>query len=443
MSDDLRHEKAQKHVRTWLTHCQHLSGDALSLRYGSGVCAEYALEKLLEMYDNDIKDADIREKAGLLLDLCKSHLSGTLGYEGASLQGLCEVLELGMKTFEKADRLDRSGSSDFSVIRRMYYSAWEFFGVVIHGMARRKGREGWSIPEWYSIEDVKGKSRYSMWRATEIWKAERENREPVAPPGLDDGQGFEEWLMSEESGSNGSRYCRNFFEGQKVLYSESGRSYSKTPGTVVRVQWNDTSHLVECDVRLDSDGNVVKKVRNEYLAPLINVGDIVCISGGSVKAKVEDVNDSMWPPRYLVLTVHQSLEEVEDEDVYFPERESEAKPVGEDVESTPHGGAHVTDISDDSSNVSSYVETSSYEEYSEQPLEKNNVVVTEEKPAESLPRDNVQTTQKDTTELYNDDIESLCKGEKLCKSALSAISFGDAPTAVKYLQQALETLQKM
>ena len=42
---------------------------------------------------------------------------------------------------------------------------------------------------------------------------------------------------------------------------------------------------------------------------------------------------------------------------------------------------------------------------------------------------------------YKDDIETLCKGEKLCKSALSAISFGDAATAVKYLQMALEALQ--
>lgn len=442
MSDSSRHEKAQKLVRTWLTHCQHLSGDALSLPHGSGVCAEYALEKLLELYDGNITDVDVRQNAGVLMDLCKSKLSGGLGYQATSMEGLREVLELGLKTFQKADRLDRSGNADYSVIRRMYFNAWEFLGVVAHGMAQRQRKAEWSAPEWCDMNDIKGKMRYSMWRATEIWKAERENREPVAPPALDDGQGFEEWLMAEETASQADkRHCREFFEGQKVLYSESGMSHSKAPGTVVRVQWTQDK-MVECDVRLDGDGSIVRKVRNEYLSPLIHVKDEVCITGGSVKAKVEDVNDSVWPPRYLVLTSSQSLEEVEDDDVYFEIEKDQSTTVS--VQSSDDEKRDTIENWESSSSESfsshdSHIETQE-REFPEPPQTQPAVLPQSPVNSEPIPSP-VVPQDTNVSKRYKDDIKTLCKGEKLCKSALSAISFGDAATAVKYLQMALEALQ--
>lgn len=478
-SDRTRHEKALKLVATWLTHCHHLSGDAFSLRCGSGVCAEYGLEKLLDMYNNDITDADVRQKAGLLMEICRSNLSGTLGYEAASLQGLREILELGMKTFSKADTLDRSGSAEYSVVRKMYYSAWEFLCVVAHGLDQRerralsKGEEAWLAPEWCHIDDVKGKIRYSMWRATEIWKAEREHREPVAPPVSNDGAAFEAWLLSQEDDTNKDtcRHCRDFIEGQKVLYSESGRSYTKTPGTIMRVDWNGSQEIVECVVQLDDGHNtVVKKVRNEFLSPLINVDDTVWIEGGSAKGKVEDVNDSVWPPTYLVMTSKKSLEEVEDDDIYFAEIDTnndnaKKEIVEEDGTRVPVPASDSSTDSLDDQRLTSPQRASSieegnppfsYEAHTQQeysaPSSESDGEDVEEFPSragpqrmEPKPLYPVQSldTHKHTPDppKYQDDIESMCKGEKLCKSALSAISFGDAHTAVKYLQQAIETLQ--
>ena len=42
----------------------------------------------------------------------------------------------------------------------------------------------------------------------------------------------------------------------------------------------------------------------------------------------------------------------------------------------------------------------------------------------------------------NDDVVSMTKAEKLCKSAISCMSFGDAPAAVRFLQEALDTLTR-
>lgn len=484
-----RRQKAQKLVTTWLTHCQNLSGNALSLRCGAGVCAEYALEKVLKMYNNDIKDADVRRKAGLLMEMCKTYLSGGAGYDTASLQGLREMLDLGLKTFGKADALEKSGSTDYSVVRRMYYNAWEFLEVVAHGLEQRerkalsKGLGQWTSPEWCDGIDIKGKIRYSMWRATEIWKAEKEGRVPVAPGDGGDQDMLEEWLLSDDGSDIASnvRNSRDFVVGQNVLYSRNCRSYDKVPGTVVKVAWNDKYGKAEYDIKMAHGGTVVKKVSNEFLSPLIDVGESVFIKDGSVEAKIEDVDNSAWPPSYLVLTSSQSLEEVGDEDVFFRHNEDkkEQRRDGSHLDSTD--GDRVNDVVlrtehlgvlDDpqvATNTGVDIErkedispcevhnpsqeqhytTSSYSGSSTTSTELNaaETISPPEKGTEveeriqTTPKASPRISHKSTQVKYKDDVESMCKGEKLCKSALSALSFGDVTTAVRYLREALDTLE--
>jgi len=146
------------------------------------------------------------------------------------------------------------------------------------------------------------------------------------------------------------------------------------------------------------------------------------------------VNASVWPPRYLVLTSSQSLEEVEDDDLFF-EREDRSVHGTTTPASVESSGDEMDGTVDPwvSSSDSSSHDSLEDNEFKEPPQTQPAAVL-----PESIPS-GVQNTQ--VSKKYNDDIETLCKGEKLCKSALSAISFGDAPTAVKYLQQALEALQ--
>jgi hypothetical protein len=416
MDDSAVDKKLKAILATWLTHCKTIQP---SRPCGAGVCAEYALQKLLKV-DNALKSSEIRQGANLLMNIAKENLSPG-GYKASSSQGHKEVLELGLSTFSKADALDRSGRYD-SLTRKMYYNAWEFLGVV-------------QDCDDVKTPDVEEKLKYAMWRATEIWKAHKEHREPIPPPTHDfklsdeygDLEGELDKLLRIDSPRT-HRPVRKYQVGEPVLYSEDARAHRKVRATVMRIGWNDREQIPEYDIVLDDDNGFVRGVKNEFLAPCIDVGDCVLVSGEE-PARVEDVFYSTWPPKYLVYKESGGLEEVHDIDLCT----SEQKPV-EFVES----GSDVSVASGERS-------ISSNREMKMDSEESHEFLASKQDPGDTLaPRGkgpDVSPLVAKVSAAPQADMESLARAEKSTKSALSALHFGDVPTAIHFLLDALQILK--
>ena len=471
-NSDSAKQKQAALLRTWLTHCKNLE---TRIPCGAGVCAEYAIRRVLEL-DKSPKDPGIRQATKVLMEIVTRTLSP---YKDKAPVGRKDVLQFGLDTFRKADGLDRSGRRD-SITRKLYYNAWEFLNLV-HWLAKEDPMESDSLPE-----DLQEKIRYAMWRATELWKAEKEKREPCPPPlkdedvekelneFLDDAEQStdeeEDELLEEDDVITQGAALRNYAVGDTVLYSKDARAHNKLYATIKDIVWNEKENVQEYMITCENGPSV--KTRNEFLAPCIAVGDKTVLESGSA-ATIENVYDSHWPPRYLVVKDSGGLEEVQDEEMYKPRVPQEKK------SSVPRGNAspsfspsYSSSSYEDEINIeereegravrevfkadlhnqvdaahtrSDHDPSSSDDDIDQADCMQNrpNVIdsVSVSKASERPARHTAAPApQRPVRARYNTDIESMCKAEKLTKSALSAISFGDAATAVKFLSEALQTI---
>ena len=416
-------------------------------------------------------------------------------------------------------------------------------------------------------DEVKGigeKRRYATWRATEIWKAQREGRavnvqgietvggtrkavnvgdprsaeDPSSAVGTTSAKDTTQsvgpppsWPLSARPTSEqrldrhpeNLRPMRSYKVGDVVWYSQVLRACSRVKARVTRVCSNGNAASPLYDVVEEKSGDTRQNVREETCAPMIEVGHSVVVgdTDGFNEAIVEEVYFSHWPPKYLCL-IYGALEEVEDENLYHNEDAQELTLSSSEDNSEDEAEVHdvraprppqsITDEDNESVRVHTedaeevYDESpadSSGEEYQavtetdlgdesdetkeglgkeldgdSEPLEKFPEVESEEeqheqtdeeseeklagegKPDDHLPAGPARrppppnppvvtvataaSTQKHTAPVparFKDDIVSLTKAEKLCRSAISCISFGDAPSAVRFLKDALDTLQ--
>lgn len=464
-------------LRTWLTHCKNLE---TKIPCGAGVCAEYAVRRVLEL-DNPPKDPGIIQAIKVLMEMMERTVSP---YKDKAPVGRREVLQFGLDTFWKADGLDRSGRRD-SITRQLYYNAWEFLDLV-QSLAEKDPMESDSLPE-----DLHDKVRYAMWRATELWKAEKEKREPCPPP-LRDGDDdddvekeLNEFLASAEQDvdeedddddviTQGAA-LRDYAVGDTVLYSKDARAHNKIYATIKDIVWNKKENVQE--YMISCENGLCVKTRNEFLAPCIDVGDKTVLESGSA-ATIENVYDSHWPPRYLVVKDSGGLKEVQDEEMYKPrvpqekkssvqsdtaslhspssssyedeqqsikEREEEAEEAeaaeGRAIQEIFKAGLHnQVDTRDNYDPSSSDDDIDQTEYIPNQPSVIDPVLVISKASETPARRTVAPAPSRPVAAQYKTDVESMCKAEKLTKSALSAINFGDAATAVKFLSEALQTI---
>lgn len=462
-NDESARQKQAALLRTWLTHCKNLE---TSFPCGTGVCAEYAIRRVLEV-DKSPKDPNVRQGTKVLMEIVTKTLSP---YKDKAPVGRKEVLQLGLDTFRKADGLDRSGRRD-SLTRQLYYNAWEFLDLV-NWLGREDPMESDGLPE-----DLQEKVRYAMWRATELRKAEKENREPCPPPLRDEDveEELDAFLHSGddddevvEEGGRDVVALRDYAVGDVVLYSKDARAHNRLRATVIETLWNDKENIQE--YMIECENGMCVRTRNECLAPCVAVGEKMVLESGKA-ATIEGIYDSQWPPRYLVVKDSGGLEEVQDDEMFKPRTAQERKswgPRGEGDGAAPSESPPPPSPPSSSSYEDQYEE--SREELASQHVSKADLERQEDTNDDHQPsssdddvdrKDCVQQrlpvidsnphivskpTRHSTVPMrpggarYKTDIESMCKAEKLTKSALSAISFGDAATAVKYLSEALQMI---
>jgi len=342
----------QKRILTkWLRHCANLEKEYPLV---AGVCADYGIDELKNVSGElkNFKHAEIESGAKALISLIQKHLQSS--YKEKTRQGKEELMALAMRTFEKADALDRCGRWDAKT-RDLFCSAWEFLNVATSGVEVEKG--------------VERKKRYAMWRAVEIKKALEENREPRPPPqAVQDDESLERELekelgiLSEEQQQNerngeddatvaatsnmvnNSKRCgvemegiggkgtdggqqrqsrngtvlvgiRDYFSGQDVIYCEDASGYQTVKAVVCSVAPSETSGQEKYDI-MTQDGRRLQ-VLSELLAPDVTCGEEFVLEG-SGEAVVEEIYGSQWPPKYLVKT-SSGFAQASDEDLrYYP-----------------------------------------------------------------------------------------------------------------------------
>ena len=511
------------------------------------MCAVVAVEKLYADYGARVaKLPDVQEGLGELMGYVKWGLmrDGRIPPEGER-EGVEGLLRFADGMFEKAVRWERvlvgggkrsaRGSADWGTVKRLYFNAWEFFGVVSWMEKKRNGvGAGFGVE---AVGAVHEKARYATWRATEIFKAGKEGREVDVRGVTLDGDGDISGAVGGESGvselpyvahseetqsqshrtqakkkSRTLRQARAFAVGDEVWYSAALRGCSRVKGTVMRVGWNDVEGVLEYDV-VEAGGQVRNGVRGEACAPSVKVGDCIVVGEyaedgeegkqgdvGYEDGLVEEVYFSSWPPKYLCM-VAGGLEEVEDVCLYFDkadegalmaelekeeekEEEEEEEKEEEEEEEEEKGGTGVCDAEEtgleEGNSEQGGAETPTASEprpflppapSANPPAVEGNqstfkqgtndlspadtippaADVKESKP-ESLPpppeapeapeAPAAPAGKKTPSSRLKDDVVSMNKAEKLAKSAISCISFGDAPSAVRFLQEAIDALTK-
>ncbi len=362
--------------------------------------------------------------------------------------------------------------------------AWEFFGVVAW-----MGEQGKSPP---MEEGLGERRRYAMWRSTEIWKAQKNARE-VDVRGIDtstDTNTESKGRQSSPSAGSSSppsreelRLVRSYKVGDNVWYSQALRGCSRVKAVVVRVGWDDIANGPVYDVAEDKSAVVRRNVPPEACAPMLEVGDCVVFGDedGFDAALIESIYSSHWPPRYMIL-VDGGLMEVEDEYLYFDDEgaevvlssssEDESDTVVVDVvaaaqrtaeeeerEEVPQPEARDGEPAEEPAKEPAKEPASDSGEKKEQ----NEVAKESEKSTDATVKGRQRTEAKPPppaapttatpvatpatlaippSSQWNDDVVSMTRAEKLCKSAVSCISFGDVPSAVRFLHEAIDTLTR-
>ena len=131
-------------------------------------CRMHAVREGLKLEQRSSQVKETLERAMDALERAKGSL--TLNEEDDEL----EFENFALKIFAKADEADRRGSRTVNTAK-LYYAASVFLDVL--RQFEDEGELG---------EDLASKRRYAAWRAAEIVKADKEGREPSAPPSMDD-----------------------------------------------------------------------------------------------------------------------------------------------------------------------------------------------------------------------------------------------------------------
>lgn len=131
-------------------------------------CRMHAVREGLKLEQRSSKVKETLERAMDALERAKGSL--TLNEENDEL----EFENFALKIFARADEADRRGCRTVNTAK-LYYAASVFLDAL--RQFEDEGELG---------EDLANKRRYAAWRAAEIVKADKEGREPSAPPSMDD-----------------------------------------------------------------------------------------------------------------------------------------------------------------------------------------------------------------------------------------------------------------
>lgn len=131
-------------------------------------CRMHAVREGLKLEQRSSQVKETLERAMDALERAKGSL--TLNEENDEL----EFENFALKIFARADEADRRGSRTVNTAK-LYYAASVFLDAL--RQFEDEGELG---------EDLASKRRYAAWRAAEIVKADKEGREPSAPPSIDD-----------------------------------------------------------------------------------------------------------------------------------------------------------------------------------------------------------------------------------------------------------------
>ena len=131
-------------------------------------CRMHAVREGLKLEQRSSQVKETLERAMDALERAKGSL--TLNEENDEL----EFENFALKIFARADEADRRGSRTVNTAK-LYYAASVFLDAL--RQFEDEGELG---------EDLASKRRYAAWRAAEIVKADKEGREPSAPPSMDD-----------------------------------------------------------------------------------------------------------------------------------------------------------------------------------------------------------------------------------------------------------------
>lgn len=131
-------------------------------------CRMHAVREGLKLEQRSSEVKETLERAMDALERAKGSL--TLNEENDEL----EFENFALKIFARADEADRRGSRTVNTAK-LYYAASVFLDAL--RQFEDEGELG---------EDLASKRRYAAWRAAEIVKADKEGREPSAPPSMDD-----------------------------------------------------------------------------------------------------------------------------------------------------------------------------------------------------------------------------------------------------------------
>lgn len=131
-------------------------------------CRMHAVREGLKLEQRSSQVKETLERATDALERAKGSL--TLNEENDEL----EFENFALKIFARADEADRRGTRTVNTAK-LYYAASVFLDAL--RQFEDEGELG---------EDLASKRRYAAWRAAEIVKADKEGREPSAPPSMDD-----------------------------------------------------------------------------------------------------------------------------------------------------------------------------------------------------------------------------------------------------------------
>lgn len=131
-------------------------------------CRMHAVREGLKLEQRSSQVKETLERAMDALERAKGSL--TLNEENDEL----EFENFALKIFARADEADRRGTRTVNTAK-LYYAASVFLDAL--RQFEDEGELG---------EDLASKRRYAAWRAAEIVKADKEGREPSAPPSMDD-----------------------------------------------------------------------------------------------------------------------------------------------------------------------------------------------------------------------------------------------------------------
>eukprot|EP01026_Neomeris_dumetosa_P049244 TRINITY_DN427_c2_g1_i8.p1 TRINITY_DN427_c2_g1~~TRINITY_DN427_c2_g1_i8.p1 ORF type:complete len:422 (-),score=52.85 TRINITY_DN427_c2_g1_i8:366-1631(-) len=385
-------------------------------------CRYYAISQGLKIENRDKVITNMMTAAMNELEKNKSSLQ----LDEAQDKYYCEQFAIN-KVFKNAETADLEGRAT-EVTATTYYAAGIFIDVC------RQFYEDGQFPE-----DLEQKQKYSLWRAAEIRKAKREGRPPVPPPQLQQQQQQDVQDTSvddipEESTQQTTQQIplqprAQYVAGNKVLYKQDSQTPLQ-PGTVGQVVssegWGQYKVAVAQDIVLAT---------GEQLAYNLSAGDevtYIASTGEHHLVKIVHVDMSIWKPAYVVRMEDGSERNTEEHKIIVIPRNIHVMPPPDSTKIAPPEQTYPNVFGPQP-------RPTTPSQFSPAPPMPNSDV--------AQPRPFVTTQQPSTTPTipqptpgYQPPLKVIVEAQKKAKSAASALSFDDVPTAVKHLTDALKLL---